>query len=581
MTKIFSVKERIAYWAARENAPGTSLKGTNKAGVTVISNASFNQAGKNANASSKLSSSTSAGSINSSGLRGIDSPKSTSIVSSPTSSPPRSPRNAGSSSKILVTSTPIATITTAPAIAPTGSVAVTQTTTTTAPPVTPNTSESLKEVSTPLSTPLVNNVATSDKKDTVEPPPITASYNSSLSSSSSSLASGPGNVVNLSNPIFELTPRSSSSSCSPADTDKILSASSSFHQEIDQLLKEMTLDVPKPSSSVPQHNTADLQSKSNPTSSAQITSTATAPPIAIMKPIETKANPLLSVSPPQERKDPPVPIIVSTITTANNNTSSPSTLPVTSSVQQSLTPTTASVQPKSLQDIQAAMRRAEQQKKEAQERRAILATPAYAKGRRLSRAERRTIRETRRMTIIDQKVQVEKKIDDFIKLISGFQTMLDKEREETRKTIEKLELVTSLLTLANTELDLMKGTIDRIVEDYTKKHSSKNSEYYQELVKFQEQFWELRHKFHIQVAKGTKELRAQDGIIFLKDFQNPNFETNYVGQKSSVANVLEAFLLCRFVSCFRRTSSGSTARENSYALRLQHSSAPAVTEISE
>jgi hypothetical protein len=160
---------------------------------------------------------------------------------------------------------------------------------------------------------------------------------------------------------------------------------------------------------------------------------------------------------------------------------------------------------------------------------------------------------------------------------------LDKEREETRKTIEKLELVTSLLTLANTELDLMKGTIDRIVEDYTKKHSSKtaDSEYYQELVKFQEQFWELRHKFHIQVAKGTKELRAQDGIIFLKDFQNPNFETNYVGQKSSVANVLEAFLLCRFVSCFRRTSSGSTARENSYALRLQHSSAPAVTEISE
>jgi hypothetical protein len=52
---------------------------------------------------------------------------------------------------------------------------------------------------------------------------------------------------------------------------------------------------------------------------------------------------------------------------------------------------------------------------------------------------------------------------------------LDKEREETKKTIERLELVTSLLTLANTELDLMKGTIDRIVEDYTKKHSTKSS----------------------------------------------------------------------------------------------------------
>jgi hypothetical protein len=42
-----------------------------------------------------------------------------------------------------------------------------------------------------------------------------------------------------------------------------------------------------------------------------------------------------------------------------------------------------------------------------------------------------------------------------------------------------------------------------------------DSEYYQELVKFQEQFWELRHKFHVQVAKGTKELRAQDGIVFI------------------------------------------------------------------
>jgi hypothetical protein len=50
---------------------------------------------------------------------------------------------------------------------------------------------------------------------------------------------------------------------------------------------------------------------------------------------------------------------------------------------------------------------------------------------------------------------------------------LDREREETKKTIERLELVTSLLTLANTELDMMKGTIDRIVEDYPKKHSSK------------------------------------------------------------------------------------------------------------
>jgi hypothetical protein len=40
---------------------------------------------------------------------------------------------------------------------------------------------------------------------------------------------------------------------------------------------------------------------------------------------------------------------------------------------------TITTQPKSLQDIQAAMRRAEQQKKEAQERRAILAAPANAK----------------------------------------------------------------------------------------------------------------------------------------------------------------------------------------------------------
>jgi hypothetical protein len=46
------------------------------------------------------------------------------------------------------------------------------------------------------------------------------------------------------------------------------------------------------------------------------------------------------------------------------------------------------------------------------------------RGRRLSRAERRTIRETRRMTIVDQKVQVEKKIDDFIKILNGFQAMV-------------------------------------------------------------------------------------------------------------------------------------------------------------
>jgi hypothetical protein len=57
------------------------------------------------------------------------------------------------------------------------------------------------------------------------------------------------------------------------------------------------------------------------------------------------------------------------------------------------------------------------------------------RGRRLSRAERKTIRETRRMTIVDQKVQVEKKIDDFIKLLNGFQAMVFQKEKQMNKRV--------------------------------------------------------------------------------------------------------------------------------------------------
>jgi hypothetical protein len=46
VTFSLSVKDRIAFWAARENPAGTALKSSNKAGVTVISNNTPSQTSK-------------------------------------------------------------------------------------------------------------------------------------------------------------------------------------------------------------------------------------------------------------------------------------------------------------------------------------------------------------------------------------------------------------------------------------------------------------------------------------------------------------------------------------------------------
>jgi hypothetical protein len=101
-----------------------------------------------------------------------------------------------------------------------------------------------------------------------------------------------------------------------------------------------------------------------------------------------------------------------------------------------------------------------------------------------------------------------------------------------------------------------------------------DSEYYQELVKFQEQFWELRHKFHIQVAKGTKELRAQDGIDFLSTLSTAKEDCSF---KQDRSYILTSFL--------RGTSTRTPNRKISCTFgleqRVQYSSASTFAKISE
>jgi hypothetical protein len=52
---------------------------------------------------------------------------------------------------------------------------------------------------------------------------------------------------------------------------------------------------------------------------------------------------------------------------------------------------------------------------------------------------------------------------------------LDKEREETRAVVGRLELVTGLLALANTEMDSLKINIDKLVEEH-KRSSNKGKD---------------------------------------------------------------------------------------------------------
>jgi hypothetical protein len=332
--------------------------------------------------------------------------------------------------------------------------------------------------------------------------------------------------------------------------------------------------------------------KENKTDDDSISITYKAPSLVTLK--------LNTGNGPASDPNPPVSVPMTTLlpnTAAQNNNSTPI---ISKSVVSVAVPVVNSgparvlghgKQP-SLQDVQQAIKKTQLQKAESQiqreQRQKFINVPADQPrtGRRMSKAERKEFRQTRRNTVIDQKSQVESRINEFIKTLHTFERLLDKEREETRAVVGRLELVTGLLALANTEMDSLKINIDKLVEEH-KRSSNKDPDFSTSLTTFQDQFWKFRHNFDVQVAKSTKELRSQDGELLARSstvispsqtqsLNNPN--TNTIHNNTNTANVPNAPPAPTFKSIDQKTGKLSVTPFSAFLEQIQKGVALKKTE---
>mmetsp|Transcript_15119 Transcript_15119/g.38349 ORF Transcript_15119/g.38349 Transcript_15119/m.38349 type:complete len:548 (+) Transcript_15119:1252-2895(+) len=177
---------------------------------------------------------------------------------------------------------------------------------------------------------------------------------------------------------------------------------------------------------------------------------------------------------------------------------------------------------RSLADLQNAIKRADDRKKTAK-REVLQSTIARKKdaARRQAnlaeREKRRLMRQQRELKMKQKRAVVDKQLSAFATLLQGLEgefAKIEKERIEKERVLQqeraarkRLEQhvfeLTALLKGSSSQMDNMKERLDGLVKDFPPK-LAKGSPFYNDMTNFQEDFWKLRHKMYVDVAKQDK-----------------------------------------------------------------------------